>query len=54
MNLIDIEDDLIFLDWKILSEDSKERVWYQEKPNSENIITIKQKIVQKESEVSND
>lgn len=22
--------DLIFLDWKMLFEDSKERVWYQE------------------------
>jgi hypothetical protein len=41
------EGDLIFLDWKILSEDSKERVWYQEKPNSENIITFKQKIVKR-------
>lgn len=48
MNLIDIEGDLIFLDWKILSEDSKERVWYQEIPNSEKIITFKQKIVKKE------
>ena len=48
------DDDLIFLDWKILSEDSKERVWYQEIPNSENIITFKQKIVKKESVVSND
>ena len=41
-----IEGDLIFLDWKILSEDSKERVWYQEILNSENIITFKQKIVE--------
>ena len=46
MNLIDIEGDLIFLDWKILSEDSKERVWYQEIPNSEKIITFNQKIVE--------
>ena len=46
MNLIDIEDDLIFIDWKILSENSKERIWYQEIPNSENIITFKQKIVE--------
>ena len=48
MNLIDIEGDLIFIDWKILSEDSKEIVWYQEIPNSEKIITFKQKIVKKE------
>ena len=41
------DDDLIFLDWKILSEDSKERVWYQEIPNSEKIITFKQKIVKR-------
>ena len=54
MNLIDIEGDLIFLDWKILSENSKEIVWYQEIPNSEKIITFKQKIVKKESVVSND
>ena len=46
MNLIDIEGDLIFIDWKILSEDSKEIVWYQEIPNSEKIITFKQKIVE--------
>ena len=48
MNLINIEGDLIFIDWKILSEDSKEIVWYQEIPNSEKIITFKQKIVKKE------
>ena len=41
------DDDLIFLGWKILSEDSKERVWYQEIPNSEKIITFKQKIVKR-------
>ena len=48
------DDDLIFLDWKILSEDSKERVWYQEIPNSEKIITFKQKNSEEESVVSND
>ena len=41
------DDDLIFLDWKILSEDSKERIWHQEIPNSEKIITFKQKIVKR-------
>ena len=54
MNLIDIEGDLIFIDWKLLSENSKERVWYQEIPNSENIITFKQKISEEENVVSND